>query len=89
MSWSIVAIGKAPAVLKEVERQSAQQKCVEPEESVRQGAMHVIKAALIAQEPNTVVNLNAYGSQSEDYTTKAVRNNLNIEVKPMYGFLVE
>jgi len=87
MSWSLVAVGKAPAVLKEVEKQSAQQKCSEPEESVRQAAVHAVKAALIAQDPSVAVEISASGSQSEDYTTHVVRNHLNITIKPLSGFL--
>jgi hypothetical protein len=87
MSWSISAIGKAPAVLKEVEEQSAQQKCSEPEETVRQSACHAIKAALAAQGENIVVRLEAYGSQREDYQTKVIRNQLTIRVEPIIGFL--
>jgi len=87
MSWSIYVIGKAPAVLKEVERQSAMQKCVEPEEGVRQGACHAIKAALIAQGENVVVRLEASGSQAEDYTTKIIRNQLRIQIEPLVGFV--
>jgi len=87
MSWSLVAVGKAPAVLKEVEKQSAQQKCSEPEESVRQAACHAIKAALMAQDPTAVVKLTASGSQNEDYATKAVRNFLSVTIEPLYQFL--
>jgi len=85
MSWSISAIGKAPAVLKAVEQQSSQDKCNEPEETVRQAAYHAIKEALIAQGPNVVVKLSAVGSQSD--WNGVVQNQLSIQIDPQYRFV--
>ncbi len=87
MSWSLVAVGKAPAVGAEITKQAARSKCSEPEETVRQAAVATIAAAIAAQDPSTVVRVDASGSQSEDYTTKVMRNTLRILVEPLYGFL--
>jgi hypothetical protein len=87
MSWSVGAIGKAPAVAAEIERQFNQSKCSEPEEGVRQAARSTIAAALAAQDPAIVVDISAYGSQSTDYKTNALRNQLTLKIEPRYGFI--
>jgi hypothetical protein len=87
MSWGVQAVGKAPAVAAEIERQFSKTKCSEPEESVRQAAILLVSAALSAQDPSTVVKVGASGSQITDYTTKAIRNQLSITIEPLYGFM--
>jgi hypothetical protein len=87
MSWGLFAISKAPAVAAEIKRQSENQKCMDPEESVRKAAVRLIDIAVSAQDPSLVVKVSASGSQSTDYTTKAVRNNLNITIEPQNGFV--
>jgi hypothetical protein len=92
MSWSVLAIGKAPAVAAEIERQFAQSKCSEPEESVRQSARLTLASALAAQEPSTMVEVSAAGSQSTKYKSGTnevlgVTNGLSIKIDPKFGFV--
>jgi hypothetical protein len=83
MSWSVAAIGKAPAARREVATQfAAASKSVEPEEKVRLAAIAALDAALAAQGPEVSVNVSAHGSQSTDYATNAVTNYLRITVEP-------
>jgi len=89
MSWSVAAIGKAPAVRKVIADQFAKGgKCVEPEESIRLSAASVIDGALAAQTDDTVVNVAASGSMSfKDWNAKeGPSNNLTITVSTMYNF---
>lgn len=89
MSWSVQAIGKAPAVAAEIAKQFASQsKCSEPEETVRQAAMALVTASIEAQDAATVVlKVEASGSQSTDFKTMAYRNQLKITIEPLYGFI--
>jgi len=89
MTWSVSAIGRAPKVREEISRQFTLNKCVEPEESVRQSAAKVIDDALAAQDDNFVVQVSASGSQSSsDWNAKTgVSNSLAISIVPMYGFI--
>lgn len=87
MSWSVQAVGKVPAVCVEVAKQFSQGKCIDPEESIRKAAMDVIAAAIAAQGSNVVIKVAASGSQSTDYVTNVIRNQLNIVIEPLYGFL--
>ena len=82
MSWSVSAIGKAPAVKTAVAEQFAGQKCDEPEETLKQSAAALIAAELDAQDPTIAVKVSAWGSQ--EYTTKAVYY-LNIAIEPQFG----
>jgi hypothetical protein len=84
VSWSVSAIGKAPAVKTAVAEQFAGQKCDEPEETLKQSAAALIAAALDAQDPTIAVKVSALGSQSRKYTTKAVTY-LNIAIEPQFG----
>ncbi|MBZ5700280.1 MAG: hypothetical protein LAN84_00375 [Acidobacteriia bacterium] len=72
----------------EINRQfSGQGKCSEPEESVRQAAIELVAAALLAQDPSVVVKVSASRSQSTDYATNTVRNNLTITIEPLHFFV--
>jgi hypothetical protein len=91
MSWSVSAIGKAPAVARSIADQITNgSKCLEPEESVRQAAAALIKAALVAQDTaGVVVQVIASGSMGyKDWTAKTgVYNSLNIQIVPQHGFI--
>jgi hypothetical protein len=83
MSWSVAAIGKAAAVAAKIEQDFAGMgKCAEPEETVKQSARATLAASLAAQDPTAVVKVSASGSQSTDYTTKSVRNQMSISIEP-------
>jgi hypothetical protein len=90
MSWSVTAVGKAPAVRTAIADQfSKQSSCMEPEESVRQAAAVLLDAALAAQDSAVAVKVGASGSMSyKDWTTKAgVSNALSLSVEVLYGFV--
>lgn len=89
MSWSVAALGKPAAVRTEIAKQFTNgSKCSEPEESIRQAAAVTIDAALAAHtDPSKAVRVAASGSQSQDFTSKAVSNSLSIGIEPMYGFV--
>lgn len=92
MSWSVNAIGRAPAVAAKLEKDFTGMKgnCQEPEETIKNKAADIIATALAGQKPETIVKVNAYGSQSTSYDGSKyspVSNALNITVEPQYGFL--
>lgn len=90
MSWSVSAIGKAPAVRSSIADQfSKSSPCLEPEESLRQAAAATIDKALEAQDPNLAVKVIASGSQGfKDYTARTgVYNTLGITIEPLHGFV--
>ena len=85
MSWSVIAIGKARAVRKEIAKQFANVKCVEPEEMLRQQAASLIDQCLAVQDPTGAVKVFAGGSQSSD--RGSIRNSLTITIEPQWGFV--
>lgn len=89
MSWSVEAIGRAPAVAEKIERDFAATtaQCRGPEEGVRQSVRAALAIALAAQDPATVVQVSASGSQSSDYGTNEIRNQLSVTVRPLYNFV--
>lgn len=89
MSWSVAAIGKAPAVRKEIADQFSRGKCNEPEETIRLQAAKLIDMALEATDPSYVVKVYANGHQSyTDWNKKANSNNaFNMVLEPQHGFL--
>lgn len=88
MSWSVQAVGKAPAVALKIESDfTAMSKCMEPEEGVKQAVRAAISVALAAQDPKTAVKVSASGSQSTNYPDNTFRNQLSVSVEPMYGFV--
>ena len=92
MSWSVTAIGKASAVKKAVAKQFVDGgKCMEPEETIRQSVATTIDTALGGFDADAFVQVSASGSQGYlNYSEKTgVFNSLTIEVKPLFGLLVE
>jgi len=88
MSWSVGAVGKAPAVRAAIAKQFAGQgKCTEPEETVRQAAISIIDAALAGQGDPVAVRVIASGSQGKAYPTEAITNNLSIAIEPLFVFV--
>lgn len=92
MSWSVGAIGKAPAVAVKLKADLDAMTCSEPENSVKDGAGVALIAALAAQSPTAVVKASASGSQSQTYdkdgtTVLLVNNTLSISVEPVWGFV--
>jgi len=94
MSWSVAGVGKPTALAKSIDGQFANAGvCAEPEEIIRQAARSLLTAALAAQWPDSAVSVVASGSQSATYVDgkwgPPYQNQLNIEVKPLYGFVEE
>ena len=91
MSWSVGAIGKAPAVRDCIATQFANgSPCKEPEEAIRQAAKATIDTALAAISPDYAVEVNASGSMSlTDWNdpSKGGANTLTIQITPKYGFV--
>lgn len=88
MSWSVQATGRTEGVVTEITTQFDKHSvCMEPEESVRQAAKVVLLAALAGQDPTVVVTVKASGHMSKEYETNKNRNQLQISVEPVYGFI--
>ena len=80
MSWSVAASGKRGEVVSSVTKQFSNQKCEEPEESIRKAAGNLIDLALEHQDPEKNVQVSAFGSQSVN--GNVVRNSLSIQITP-------
>jgi len=89
MSWSVSAIGKAPAVRASIAEQFSRSTCSEPEESVKVAAAAAIDKALEAQNPDLPIKVMASGSQGfKDYSAKTgVYNQMSISIDPLHGFV--
>lgn len=84
MSWSVSAVGKKDAVLKTIAGQfDSQTPCMEPEESVRQGAKSLLLASIGAQAEGTPLRVVASGNQQfKDWTNKTgVSNSVSLQVE--------
>jgi hypothetical protein len=93
MSWSISAIGKASKVAEKLTAQFANIKCSEPEETIKNNAAAAILLGLSVYPANTVVKVDASGSQSMvapstgGDSPATYTNNLKVEMTPVYGFI--
>jgi hypothetical protein len=87
MSWSIIAVGKPAAVAAKVQADLAAHTCDEPEEGVKRAAGQAILAAINAQSPDTVVSVNASGSQRSVPGKGGFENTLIVNVTPIYSFV--
>lgn len=92
MSWSVQAIGRVKALKDRMAEEFGKATCMEPEETVRQAAGATIASALAAQDPDSVVQISASGSQSQKYDgtgapTGLFTNNLDVKVTPVWGFV--
>jgi len=87
MSWSVGAVGKAPAVRGVIAKQFAGSKCTDLEEKVRLAAAAFIDASLAVQDENVAVKVSAQGSQSTDSNTRVISNQVTIAIEPIFGFL--
>ena len=84
MSWSVSATGFPAAVLKSIQGQ-AMNKCVEPEETIKQKLLEAISLALGAMPTDYPVIVKAGGSQGG--STPPVTNNFNVSIEPIWQFL--
>ena len=65
-------------------------KCIEPEESIKANVVEIVKQALGAMPPGSIVEVIASGSQSNiDYNdpSKGATNQLSVSIKPLWGFV--
>jgi hypothetical protein len=88
MSWYIAVVGKPVGVAREFAAQAERNKCAEPEESIKAGAVALVQKALEGFGEGYAVQLTASGSQYVD--AGVVRSNsLKIDLQPLSGFVDE
>ena len=86
MSWSFGAVGRPAAVAAKVDAAKGQNKCINPEEGLRQAALDLIANSVRAFPDASVVTVEANGHQSTADGERA-QNTLSIKVMPLYGFV--
>ena len=89
MSWSVGAIGKPRAVATKIAADLNNNKCMEPEETIKGIVGNAIAEALKAMPESSAVQVEASGSQSQaDYkdSSKGFTNQLSVKIQPLYGF---
>ena len=86
MSWSVSAVGKAPAVAEKIAT-GTNHKCSEPEETIKNAVAAAIATALTAFPADGVVRVEASGSQQTDTATGKAVNSLKVNVEPVWGFV--
>lgn len=89
MSWSVSAIGKPAAVATKLAADFARIKCTEPEETIKNSVAVAVAAGLAVYPANTVVRVEANGSQStpDFHKQTEIQNNLSVKLEPVYGFV--
>jgi hypothetical protein len=90
MSWSVSAIGKAPAVRERIATDLGKITCTEPEQTIKNSVGSAIDAALAAFPPGYAVRVEASGSQSHPDFSKAPHektNQLIVKLEPIWGFV--
>lgn len=96
MSWSVQAVGKAPAVAAAIEKQFVAMErypCAEPEETAKQLARKAIAALCAAQSrpDGMAVKVAASGSMSWNGGNQAapeqVTNNFSVMFETIHGFV--
>lgn len=85
MSWSLNAVGRPEAVKAKIAADASQNKCSEPEESIKQSAVAAICLAVGSYAPDTVVTVRASGSQYVDRSVVKY-NQLSVSIEPVHGF---
>jgi hypothetical protein len=86
MSWSVRAVGRAKAVADKVSKEIAGIKCAEPEESIKNAVGAIVATTLAAFPDDSAVEIDLSGSQWKD-GDKGTMNDLNVKVRPIYGFV--
>lgn len=93
MSWSVSAVGRPAAVAAKLAKDIASIKCMEPEETIKNGVGTIIAAALAAYPESYAVTVSANGSQGPGYdpnksgATVGQVNSLTVSISPLYGFV--
>ena len=85
MSWGVLAVGKPAAVATNLAIDFAKNKCVEPEETIRQHVAAALAAGLAVAPPNIAVRVEASGSQGT--VDGGIRNTLSVKMEAVYGFV--
>lgn len=88
MSWSISATGYPAPVLETIKRQIGGNRCSEPEETIKEQIVAVVKASLVVYPSDHPVKVSASGSQSSGSDGKYI-NQFQVSVEPMWGFLTK
>lgn len=89
MSWSVNAIGRAHAVAAKVDKELANSRCSEPEETLKGIIGSAIAAALAAFPSDYAVKVVAMGSQScpSAANPEEKTNSLSLTIEPIWGFV--
>ena len=89
MSWSVSAVGKAPAVAAKLATQFAAIKCAEPEETIKGNVASAVASALAVFPPSYAVRVEASGSQHAPDSKKPAElsNSLIVKIEALYGFV--
>jgi len=90
MSWSVNAIGKAPAVAAKLAVDFGKIKCPEPEETIKKTMAAVIATALAWFPLTQAVRVEAHGCQSHPNFSKApheTTHQLAVKIEPIWGFV--
>lgn len=95
MSWSVSAVGKAPAVAAAIEKQFAAMSypCPEPEESVKQSIRKIIAQLCASQtRPDAMaVKVQAAGSMywfsGDQNQPKEISNTASLTFESIYGYV--
>lgn len=85
MSWSFNAIGRPAAVAAKLKADLARNKCVEPEETIKNTIVDLVGIALAAYPDGAVVKVEAYGSQSTVLTQST--HSLKLELTTIHEFV--
>lgn len=85
MSWSVARTGKTAAVAAKLAEDFASNKCVEPEETIKNIVATAVATALGAFPPDTAVRVEAAGSQWGGPTQ--FQNSLSVKIEPIQGFV--
>jgi hypothetical protein len=85
MSWSISAIGKAPAVARALRKQISGPLAIQSEEDARERLVSLAEAQLAEMGEATIVKFNADGSAySHD---GLIIHTSHFALEPIYGFV--
>lgn len=87
MSWSISAVGSAPAVAQKIREdlERSASHFSEPEATVCRNIANVVDSALSAFPDSSAVRVSGHGHQST--TDGKATNTVRLEIEPIYGLL--
>jgi hypothetical protein len=84
MTWSVAAIGKAPAVKASLAEQFGAITCAEPEQTIKNDVAAVVAHSLSYFGEHMVVRVSAFGSMSSG---EFYPGTVNLQIEPQWGFV--